>query len=164
MTEPDPAAPRAITSELIEAFLRLARADFAVRVPRNFKRDTEDLLAMFVNQIAEELGRLLTERDASRRALEKGVEELSEAFLKLSAGDFEARAPRSEKGDPLDVLAFLLNNTASEIGGMVGEVNRQREVLETTIESMLDAVLLVDGKGHSPPDEHLVLSRARLRA
>jgi PAS domain S-box-containing protein len=139
--------PKAITEELIEAFLRLARADFSVRVPRNFKRDTEDLLAMFVNQIADELGRLLSERDASRRALEQGVTELSEAFLKLSAGDFTARATRSERGDPLDVLAYLLNNTAAEVGEIVGEAHRQREALQATLESMVDGVLLVDGNG-----------------
>jgi two-component system, NtrC family, sensor kinase len=145
LNEPDP--PRAITTELIEAFLCLARGDFSVRVQRNFKRDTEDLLALFVNQIAEELGRLLAEREASRRALESGVAELSEAFLKLAAGDFEARATRSERGDPLDVLAFLLNNTAGEVGAIVGEARRQREVLEVTFESMLDGVLVVDDKG-----------------
>ena len=139
--------PKAITEELIEAFLRLARADFSVRVPRNFKRDTEDLLAMFVNQIADELGRLLAERDASRHALEIGVAELSEAFLKLSGGDFTARAPRSERGDPLDVLAYLLNNTAAEIGDIVGVAERQREVLQATLESMVDGVLVVDDKG-----------------
>lgn len=143
MNEP----PKAITEELIEAFLRLGRADFSVRVPRNFKRDTADLLAMFVNQIADELGRLLAERDASRRALEQGVAELSEAFLKLAAGDFTARAQRSERGDPLDVLAYLLNNTAAEIGDVVGEARRQREVLEATLESMVDGVLLVDDRG-----------------
>lgn len=144
MNEP----PKEITDELIEAFLRLARADFSVRVPRNFKRDTADLLAMFVNQIADELGRLLAERDASRRALEQGVAELSEAFLKLAAGDFTARATRSERGDPLDVLAYLLNNTAAEVGDIVGEARRQHDVLEATLESMLDGVLLVDDKGN----------------
>jgi two-component system NtrC family sensor kinase len=143
LTEP----PKAITEELIEAFLRLARADFSVRVPRNYQRDTADLLAMFVNQIADELGRLLSERDASRRALEVGVAELSEAFLKLSAGDFTARAPRNESGDPLDVLAYLLNNTAAEVGDIVDAAHRQREVLQATLESMVDGVLVVDDKG-----------------
>ena len=143
----DDGAQRGITNDLIAAFLRLARGDFSVRVPRNFKRDTEDLLAMFVNQIAEELGRLLTEREASRLALETGVTELSEAFLRLAAGDFSTRAVRTERGDPLDVLAFLFNNTAGEVGAIVGEARHQREVLEATLESMLDGVLVVDDKG-----------------
>ena len=38
--------------ELIYAFIRLARGDFAVRVARNYTRDTDDVLAYFVNLIA----------------------------------------------------------------------------------------------------------------
>ncbi|AKV00585.1 Sensory box histidine kinase/response regulator [Labilithrix luteola] len=136
--------PKEITEELIEAFLRLSRADFTVRLPRNHKRDTADLLAMFVNQIAEELGRLLDERDASRAALEHGVSQLSEAFVQLASGNFTARVPRSERGDPLDVLAFLFNNMAAELGDAAAELHKQREVLEATIESMVDGVLLLD--------------------
>lgn len=145
MTE-GPAAPKLITEELIEAFLRLSRADFTVRLPRNHKRDAEDLLAMFVNQIADELGRLLSEREAARKGLEAGVAELSEAFVQLAAGDFTARVPRSEQGDPLDVLAFLFNNMAAELGDAASEVQRQRQVLEATLESMVDGVLVVDDK------------------
>ena len=138
---------KAVTDELVEAFLRLARADFSVRLPRNFRRDTADLLAMFVNQIAEELGRMLEERESSRRQLADGVMELSEAFLRLAAGDFAARAPRSESGDPIDVLAYLFNNMAAEVGDVVDEVRRQREFLAATFESMIDGVLVVDAKG-----------------
>ncbi len=145
MSDSEPS--KTITDELIAAFLRLARADFTVRLPRNFKRDTEDLLAMFVNQIAEELGRLLAERDASRLALESGVAALSEAFLKLAAGDFSARAARSEKGDPLDVLAFLLNNTAAEIGEIVDDARKKHALLQATLESMIDGVVVLDEKG-----------------
>lgn len=138
---------KTITDELIAAFVRLARADFTVRLPRNFKRDTEDLLAMFVNQIAEELGRLLAERDAARVALEAGVTALSEAFLKLAAGDFSARAARSDSGDPLDVLAFLLNNTAAEVGEIVGDARKKHALLRATLESMVDGVAVIDERG-----------------
>src|SRR4051794_25000352 len=99
-------AEREITQALIDAFVRLARGDFSVRLERNFKRDTEDTLAFFVNLIGEELARLLSEREKSHKLLEAGVTQLSESFLGLAAGDFQVRAARSNQGDPLDVLAF----------------------------------------------------------
>lgn len=133
--------------EMIAAFMRIARGDFAVRVTRTYARDTGDLLAYFVNLIAQELGRLVAARDRDHAALVAGVERLSEAFLALAAGDFSARAPRSEAGDPLDVLAFLFNNTAAEIGDAVREVDRQRAVVEAILDSMLDGVVLVDAAG-----------------
>jgi len=136
-----------VTSELIEALVRLARADFSVRLPRNFKRDTEDTLAFFVNLIAEELDRLLTERERERAALESGVNALSELFLRLAAGDFAVRAPRTGKGDPMDVLAFLFNNTAAEVGDAFSELSRQHQVFEAILESMIDGVLLLDAGG-----------------
>lgn len=141
-----PPTPRPINDDLIQALVRLAQADFSVRLPRNFKRDADDVLALFVNLIAEELDRLTQEREQSHRALEEGVERLSEHFLALAAGDFEARAARSFRGDPLDVLAFLFNNTAVEVGEAFGEIERQREVLQTILDSMIDGVLLLDAE------------------
>ena len=137
----------AIADELIEAFLRLARGDFSVRLKRNNTRDTADTLAFFVNLIAEELQRLLNERDRSHRELEQHVRELSEAFLALAAGNYEVRAKRSGNGDPIDVMSFLFNNTAEEIGEAVAEMERRRSVLEAILESMIDGVLLLDAHG-----------------
>ncbi len=137
----------AIADELIEAFLRLARGDFSVRLKRNHQRDTADTLAFFVNLIAEELQRLLTERDRSHRELEQHIRELSESFLALAAGNYEVRAKRSGNGDAIDVLSFLFNNTAEEIGDAVAEMERRRSVLEAILESMIDGVLLLDSQG-----------------
>jgi PAS domain S-box-containing protein len=149
LSEPTgPSQPREITGELIEALVRLARADFTVRLRRNFKRDTDDTLAFFVNLIAEELDRLLTEREQKRKELEDGVNTLSELFLKVAAGEFTVRAARSGKGDPLDVLAFLFNNTVAEVGDAFAELDRQRQVLQAILESMIDGVLLLDAAGN----------------
>ena len=143
-----PATPRAINDELLHALVRLAQADFSVRLPRNFRRDTDDVLALFVNLIAEELDRLTKERERGHRALEAGVNQLSEHFVALAAGDFSARAARSNRGDPLDVLAFLFNNTAVEVGEAFGELERQRKVLQAILDSMIDGVLLLDEKNN----------------
>jgi PAS domain S-box-containing protein len=139
--------PQELARDLIDAFVRLARADFTVRLTRNYRRDTEDVLALFVNLIAEELDRLFRERERSLEELEQGVAVLSEAFLQLAAGNFAARAPRSEKGDPIDVLAYLFNNTAAEVGDAFDQLERQRTVLAAILDSMIDGVLLLDAEG-----------------
>jgi two-component system NtrC family sensor kinase len=144
---PEAKVTRELADELLQALIRLARADFSVRLPRDYSRDTHDVLAMFVNLIAEELDRLTTARELQRKKLEDGVAELSEAFLGLAAGDFRVRASRTNKGDPIDVLAFLFNNTAAEVGDAFATVERQRTALEAILESMIDGVLLLDGEG-----------------
>jgi PAS domain S-box-containing protein len=142
-----PDSEREIAEEAVEALVRLARADFSVRLPRTFKKDTADMLAMFVNVIAEELDRLMRDREQQRLELERGVEQLTEAFVSLASGNFGARAPRSGKGDPLDVLGFMLDNTAVEVGEAFSEIERQRAVLEAILDSMVDGVLWLDTEG-----------------
>lgn len=142
-----PHAEQGIADELIKAFIRLAQGDFSVRMSRNFTRDTTDTLAYFVNLIAEELNRLLTERDRNHRELEKNVAELSEKFLGLASGDYSVRATRTGRGDPIDVLAFLFNNTAAEVGAAFNEIDRQRHTLAAILESMLDGVIFLDASG-----------------
>jgi PAS domain S-box-containing protein len=141
------APDRGIAQELVDAFVRLAKGDFTVRLPRNYQRDTADTLAFFVNLIAEELDRLLAERERRHRELEASTKDLSELFLALAAGNFDVRARRSGRGDPMDVLAYLFNNTAGEIGDAFAEIDRQRRMLEAILESMLDGVLLLDAGG-----------------
>jgi len=75
------------------------------------------------------------------------VRELSESFLALAGGNYEVRAKRSGNGDAIDVLSFLFNNTAEEIGDAVAELERRRSVLEAILESMIDGVLLLNAQG-----------------
>ncbi|MGE5183907.1 MAG: two-component system sensor histidine kinase NtrB, partial [Acidobacteriota bacterium] len=137
----------AFKAELIDAFIRLARGDFSVRMPRNYRRDHDDVLAYFVNVIAEELGRIAAARYRDHAALSRGVEQLGEAFIAFAAGDYAVRAPRSETGDPSDVLAFLFNNTVAEVGDTVADLERQREVVEAVLAAMIDGVIVIDGAG-----------------
>lgn len=136
-----------LANDLIEAFVKLAKGDFSVRLERNYTRDSADTLAFFVNLIAEELARLMAERQRNHDELEAGVQALSEAFLKLAAGDFEARAQRSGRGDPLDVLAYLFNNTTAEVGETFAALEQQRQLLAATFEAMVDGVIVLDAEG-----------------
>jgi PAS domain S-box-containing protein len=137
----------AFKGELIDAFIRLARGDFAVRIPRNYQRDHDDVLAYFVNLIAEELGRIAAARERDHAALSRAVEQLGEAFIAFAAGDYTVRALRDETGDPRDVLAFLFNNTVAEVADTVADLERQREVVEAILAEMIDGVIVIDGAG-----------------
>lgn len=138
---------RAITDELVRAFNRLSQGDFSVRLPRTYTRDTEDLLVYFVNLVAQQLGELTEARERQHRELEERIAQLGQLFVELASGDFSVRAPRDDSGDPMDVLAFLFNSTAEEIGGAFREVDEQRALLEAVFESMPEGVLVVGRDG-----------------
>jgi PAS domain S-box-containing protein len=67
----------------VQAFTRLAKGDFSVRLQRNFQRDTDDALAFFVNVIAEQLDRLMAERDRIQQSalLEATFESMVDGVL-----------------------------------------------------------------------------------
>jgi signal transduction histidine kinase/DNA-binding NarL/FixJ family response regulator len=114
---------------ILSALMRLAQADFSVRVPRSFSGDRDDTLAYLLNLMAEELSRLVTELTDHRAKLEAAVEEFAETLVAHAAGDFSARAKRLDDGSPLDVLAFVINNSGSEVGRLFDERNRAYEAL-----------------------------------
>jgi len=51
-------------------------------------------------------------------------------LLAVAQGDFGVRAERSHAGDPIDVLAFLVNSTADEVGELVRELHAEHERLK----------------------------------
>lgn len=62
--------------------------------------------------------------------LEKAVEDLTKVLLAVARGDFDVRADRACTGDPIDVLAFLVNSTADEVGELMRELQAEHERLE----------------------------------
>ncbi|MCB9656220.1 MAG: hypothetical protein H6726_01115 [Sandaracinaceae bacterium] len=67
-------------------------------------------------------------RDQS--ALDAGaLEVVNEVLIAVASGRFDARAPRSFDGSAMDVLAFMVNATAEEVGLLVAELEREREDL-----------------------------------
>jgi len=143
----DPAAARVLPEDLVRAFTSLAKGDFSVRLQRNFQRDTDDAIAFFVNVIAEQLDRLVSERERVHEDLAAGVAALSEKFLALAAGDLSARAVPNGRRDALDTLARMFNVMAVEVGTIFADHEKQRAVLEATFESMVDGVVLLGAKG-----------------
>jgi len=133
--------------DLVTALVHLAAGDFNVRLPRSHRRDEADTVAYMVNLVAEEVSRLIRERERATEDLRASIAQLSEQFVRLAAGDFSVRAARTGSGDPLDVLAYMFNNSADEVGNAFGELDRQKTLLEAILDSMIDGLLLLDQAG-----------------
>jgi diguanylate cyclase (GGDEF)-like protein/PAS domain S-box-containing protein len=116
-----------IPPALVDGFFRLCQGEFGYRLPRTMARDADDTAAFFFNTIAEELERLLrTSREREER-LTWTVADLSDALVRVAAGDFGVQVARDYGGDGTDVLAFLVNNTISELGAFVAANQRRAE-------------------------------------
>lgn len=107
--------------ELVEAFLKLTQGDFTYRLPRTRARDAEDTSAFFFNTIAEELQRVITASREHEARLNQAVDTMSVSLMHAAAGDLSVQVPRDYRGDGLDVLAFLVNNTIDELRRSVAE-------------------------------------------
>jgi diguanylate cyclase (GGDEF)-like protein/PAS domain S-box-containing protein len=122
-----PLNPDALPARLVEGFFRLCQGEFDYRLHRTLRRDADDTAAFFFNTIAEELERLLrTSREREDR-LARTVAHLSDALVRVAAGDFTVQVERDFGGDASDVLAFLVNNTITELGTFVAANERRAE-------------------------------------
>ncbi|MEN0062323.1 MAG: ATP-binding protein [Myxococcota bacterium] len=102
--------------------MRITSGDFSYRLQRNYQQDTYDLVAYCVNVITEEFEEALADRDRRAQELDRMLANVSETLVGIAAGDFGKRAPRNHRGDPIDVLAYMVNNTAAEVGTLVSEI------------------------------------------
>lgn len=62
-----------------------------------------------------------------------------DVLTRFASGDWEARAERDGSGEPMDVLAFMINATVEEIGDLMAQQRRQREELERTQAQLVHA-------------------------
>ncbi|GMU58962.1 MAG: hypothetical protein AMXMBFR34_07250 [Myxococcaceae bacterium] len=123
---------------LLEAFLRLCQGDFSFRLPRSRSRDAEDTGAFLFNTIAEELERMLrTSRDQEER-LARAVETLTTSLQRAAAGDLGVQVERDYRGDAVDVLAFLVNNTVDELRRLVEENARRAAEERRRLEHLVE--------------------------
>jgi diguanylate cyclase (GGDEF)-like protein/PAS domain S-box-containing protein len=123
----EPLGPDALPAALVDGFLRLCQGEFGYRLPRTMLRDRDDTTAFFFNTIAEELERLLRTSRQREDRLSLTVARLSDALVRVAAGDFSIQVDRDHCGDATDVLAFLVNNTISELGAFVAANERRAE-------------------------------------
>ena len=127
-----------IPESLVEAFLRLCQGEFSFRLPRNNSRDAQDTAAFFFNAIAEELERMITSSIEQEQRLAHAVESLSAVLLRVAAGDLTAKVERDYRGDSVDVLAFLVDNTVAELRILVAERERRAEEDRQKLERLVE--------------------------
>jgi PAS domain S-box-containing protein len=133
--------------EIVDVLIRLSQGDLSARLDRSYDLDVDDAIAYCVNVLASEFERLLGERDQNVEYLSRAVDLLSASFIELAEGNYHVRLPRTDAGDPIDVLAGLFNDTVVKVQNAVVAIEEQRNVLEATLEAMLEPVLLLDPAG-----------------
>jgi diguanylate cyclase (GGDEF)-like protein/PAS domain S-box-containing protein len=127
-----------VPAELVEALLRLCQGDFGHRLPRTLARDDSDTVAFFFNAIAEELERVITTSREHESRLETTVAKLSEALTRVAAGEFaDVQVERDFRGDPLDVLVYLVNNTVHELSSLLAEKEKRTEADRERLERLV---------------------------
>jgi diguanylate cyclase (GGDEF)-like protein/PAS domain S-box-containing protein len=127
-----------VPAVLVEALLRLCQGEFSHRLPRTMARDEPDTIAFFFNAIAEELERIVESSREQEKRLETTVEALSEALTRVAAGEFaDVEVARDFRGDPLDVLVYLVNNTVGELSILLAEKERRAEADRTRLERLV---------------------------
>lgn len=65
------------------------------------------------------------------------IESISEVLVGIARGDFGVQSPRNYRGDALDVLSYLVNATAEEVGALVRALREERRELERAQETLV---------------------------
>ena len=112
---------------LVDALMRITEGDFSHRLPRTYRQDAFDLVAYFVNLLTEEFEEVLAERDRRAHETEALLQHVSDTLVGIATGDYARRAARTYRGDPVDVLAYMVNNTATEVGSLVNRLRQAQE-------------------------------------
>ncbi|HEY0734980.1 MAG TPA: PAS domain S-box protein [Herpetosiphonaceae bacterium] len=118
---------------------QIRAGDWSARAAGTGQGDPLDQIIDQLNQLAEAL--------ASQHMLwaenERRFEELLDVISGMAALDFTRKASVGEEGSIMDAIAFGLNELNNELA--VSTVSR--EYVDNIIESMLDALIVVDERG-----------------
>ncbi|MGV3620248.1 MAG: diguanylate cyclase [Archangium sp.] len=124
-------------TSLAEAFFFFCQGNFSFRLPRTMARDEADTQAFFFNSVADELERIIVGSREQEQRLAVMTSKLSDVLIKVAGGDFDVQAERDERGDSMDVLVFLVNNTISELKSLVEERNRASDSTRAQLEQLV---------------------------
>ncbi len=122
---------------LAEALLFFCQGNFTFRLPRTMQRDDADTQAFFFNSVADELERIIVSAREQEQRLASMTSVLSDVLIRVASGDFDVQAPRDDRGDAVDVLVFLVNNTISELKALVHERNLAAQATRENLEALV---------------------------
>lgn len=74
--------------------------------------------------------------DAEKR-LAEFVDRVSDTLIRVAGGDFTAQVERDFAGDPADVLAYLVNNTVSELRARIETTERRADEDRSRLEALV---------------------------
>ena len=126
-----------LPQDLVHGLLRLCEGDLSFRLPRSRTRDSADTAAFFVNSIAEELERILRTSREQETRLSAFLERMSQTLVQVASGDLSAQMDRDYAGDSVDVLAYLLNNTITELASFVDAAQHKAEEDRLRLEALV---------------------------
>jgi signal transduction histidine kinase/CheY-like chemotaxis protein/HPt (histidine-containing phosphotransfer) domain-containing protein len=127
-----------LSREMIEGFQRFVAGDFSYRLPRNFRGDEEDTLALSFNAVADELERTVGETRANEQRLNHAVDAVTAALMQVGEGNLDVHVERDYKGDQIDVLAFLVDTTIGELRVRVAEDQRRSAEVRSQLEALVE--------------------------
>ena len=116
----------------------MVAGDFSYRLPRSVARDEEDALAFLFNTLADELERTIRAMQATEQRLNQAVESISAALMQVGAGNLDVQVERDFKGDQVDVLAFLVDSTISELRVRVAENDQRNAEIQARLGSLVE--------------------------
>lgn len=127
--------------------MRLCQGELGHRLERSFTRDERDTAAFYFNTVAAELERVIRSSKEQEQRLAESVEKLSKVLIAVASGDFSQKVSRDFRGDSIDVLAYLINNTINELALLVERNQFQvQEVLQAQQELVQRERLAVLGQ------------------
>lgn len=129
--------PRIVT--ILEALSQIRAGDWSARAVGAGRGDLLD-------QVIEQLNRLVEDLAAQQTLWaenERRFEELLDVISGIAVLDFTKKASVSDEGSVMDAIAFGLN----ELGHELAQSTVSRAYVDNIIESMLDALIVVDERG-----------------
>ena len=125
------------SQQLFDAFERLADGDYTIRIePDGADPELGPISAAF-NRLAAKLDDEFGTMKADEMRLSRAVEAISEALLMAGSGNLNVRVERDFKGDPIDVLAFLVESTIGELRMHVEENQRKSADIQARLEQLV---------------------------
>ena len=139
-----------LVEEITNTLLQVGAGNLNVHVERDFRGDELDIMAFLVDTTiselrvledenkkrnAEELEKIIRRMKANELRLNHSVDEITEVLLQVGQGKLDVRVERDFQGDAIDIMAFLVDTTISELRFL----EEEKRVINANIQARLEA-------------------------
>ncbi len=130
-------------SEVFEALKKIASGDPSVRIPESSDIEIIAKLKNVINQTAAEIGEIV---DQSHE-FAMGLAEHFDVLHRVSQGDLNAKVTGASSVELLESLKKVTNQMIESISSVCSERQQTLSLLNATLESTADGILVVDLQG-----------------